>query len=121
VLEPDATLLGAHAQSGLPFAVLFEYDRTRRPAKQRDRWRRYDRFLTDTRRHSRFADHHSAPLVVYVVAHTRMLPAFLREAEKHLTAWTGPPQTSPEQRVYPGRSLVLFTSRERLLTRRLRC
>lgn len=115
VLEPDATLLGPHAVSGLPIAVLFEYDRTRRPAKQRDRWRRYDRFLTETWRDSRFGDHHCAPLVIYLLPHTKLIPTFLEEADKHLTAWVGPRQGAPQQGTYPGRDLIMFTSRERLL------
>jgi hypothetical protein len=115
VLEPDATLLGHHAASGLPVAVMLEYDRTRRPAKQRDRWRRYDRFLAETWRDSRFADHHGAPIVLYLVADTKQIPAFIKEADKHLTAWIGPRVGTPQQGVYPGRDLVLFTSRERLL------
>jgi hypothetical protein len=117
VLEPDATLIGKHVASGLPVAVLIEYDRTRRPAKQRDRWRRYDRFLTETWREGRFADHHCAPVVLYVVPATKQIPAFLREADKHLTGWIGSRIGSPGSGTYPGRDGVLFTSRERLLCR----
>lgn len=115
VLEPDATLLGRHPASGLPVAVLIEYDRTQRPAKQRDRWRRYDRFLTQTWRDSRFAEHHGPPLVIYVVASTKRIAAFVQEADKHLTAWIGPHDGAPEDGSYPGRELLVFTSRERLL------
>jgi hypothetical protein len=42
-LEPDATLIGD--RDGQRFAILVEYDRTRRPHKQLDRLRRYDRWL----------------------------------------------------------------------------
>lgn len=115
VLEPDATLLGRHTASGLPVAVMIEYDRTRRPAKQRDRWRRYDRFLSVTWRDSRFADHHAAPIVLYLVGATKQIRGFVREADKHLTGWVGPRMGSGLQGVYPGRDLILFTSRERLL------
>jgi hypothetical protein len=114
VLEPDATWNGTHATSGLPMTVMFEYDRTRRPAKQRDRWRRYDRFLAQTWRDSRFGEHHCAPPVIYLLAQTKLIPAFLREADKHLTAWVGPQHGGPWDGTYPGRDLVLFTSRERL-------
>jgi hypothetical protein len=115
LLEPDATLLGTHVQSGLPFAVMIEYDRTLRPSKQRDRWRRYDRFLAETWREGRFADYHSAPLVVYLLPRTKLLPTFLKEADKHLTAWIGPTNSHPSRGSYPGRDFLLFTSRERLL------
>lgn len=115
VLEPDATLLGHHVVSGLPIAVLFEYDRTRRPAKQRDRWRRYDRFLAETWRSSRYAANHGPPIVVYLVGHTKQISGFLEEADKHLTAWVGPQFGAPEHGTFPGRDLILFTSRERLL------
>jgi hypothetical protein len=57
------------------------------PSQKRDRWRRYDRFLTDTWRDSRFGDHHSTPLVIYVLAYTQLIPTFLNAADKHLTAW----------------------------------
>jgi Replication-relaxation len=43
-LQPDAVLRGVDYE-GLSFSVLIEYDRTRRPSKQTDRLRRYDRFL----------------------------------------------------------------------------
>jgi len=115
ILEPDATLLGASPKSGRPVTVMIEYDRTQRPSKQRDRWRRYDRFLTETWREGRFADHHAAPLVLYLLPRTKLLPAFLKEADKHLTAWTGPANGHPSLGRYPGRDHLLFTSRERLL------
>lgn len=93
--------------------MLLEYDRTRRASKQRDRWRRYDRFLAETWRDSRFASGR-APVAVYVVNRDRQLSSFLREADRHLTAWVGPREGVPSQGTYPGRDLLLFTSRERI-------
>ncbi len=114
ILEPDATLVGPHFASGLPVAVLIEYDRTTRASKQRDRWRRYDRFLTQTWRESRFAAHHTAPVAIYLLQRERQLSSFLKEADKHLNAWQGPRDAGPAQGIYPGRDLLLFTTRERL-------
>jgi hypothetical protein len=115
ILEPDATLTGPHFASGAPASVLVEYDRTLRASKQRDRFRRYDRFLTETWRESRFADHHSAPVAIYLLQLDRHLAAFLKEADKHFTAWLGPREAGPAQGMYPGRDLMLFTTRERLV------
>lgn len=114
ILEPDATLIGTHATTGRPTAVLFEYDRTRRPNKQTDRWRRYDHFLTDGWRSTRYATHGSEPALVYILAADSLLPTFLREADKHLTGWTGPHGAAAEEGTYPGRDQIAFTSRQRL-------
>jgi hypothetical protein len=107
-LEPDATLTGE--VDGQCFAVLIEYDRTRRPHKQIDRLRRYDHFLLDGWRHTQFATHAIPPTVLYITATPGPLPALIRTADRTLTAWHGPPHANPSQGVYPGRQRILFTS-----------
>jgi hypothetical protein len=114
ILEPDATLLGRHRDSGRPLAVLIEYDRTTRATKQRDRFRRYDRFLAETWREGRFADHHSAPIALYLLQAESHMATFLKEADKHLSAWEGHRTDGPAQGAYPGRDLLFFSTRERI-------
>ena len=113
-LEPDATLVGRHATTGDPVAVLIEYDRTRRPAKQRDRLHRYDWLLTDGWRGSRFAAYAFEPALVFILQAASLLPSFLREADRELTAWIGPKGAPVDRRAYPGREQIAFTSRDRL-------
>jgi len=68
VLKPDATLLSTSADNGQPDAVLIEYDRTRRPAKQLARLARYDHFLSKGWRQTRFASHAGEPAVILICA-----------------------------------------------------
>jgi len=57
VLKPDATLIGPRQpQNGeRQVAVIIEFDPTGRPSKQQNRLCRYERFLLEGWRHSRFA------------------------------------------------------------------
>jgi hypothetical protein len=115
VLKPDATLLGV-TQHGDRAAVMFEYDRTRRASKQLARLRRYDFFLTEGWRSSRYATLDVEPAVLVVCADERQLPSFVRAADRELTAWIGDdPHASRRHAEHTGREQVGFTSRDRLL------
>lgn len=113
LLEPDATLLGHHA-GGQPIAILIEYDRTRRTSKIIGKLARYDHFLTDGWRRSRYARHPDEPAVLFITRSDEHLPGVLREADRQLTASTGPAGQAVDLR-YPGRSELGFTTRSRLL------
>jgi hypothetical protein len=110
---PDATLVGTDS-FGRRTAVMIEYDRTRRAHKQIGKLRRYDHFLASGWRTTRFSELDVEPLVLFVGSSQAQLPAFLRTADAHLTAWHGPPTTLRADAEHPGREQVAFTSRDRL-------
>ncbi len=114
LLEPDATLLGRHHATGQPIAVLIEYDRTRRATKLIGKLARYDHFLTEGWRRTRYARHPDEPAVLFITRTDAHLPSALREADRQLTANAGPDTDSTRIR-YPGREELAFTSRRRLL------
>jgi len=115
ILKPDATLLWGPLDAP-QVAVLIEYDRTRRATKQLDRLRRYDWFLAEGWRESRYAALPTEPIVLVVTASERQLEPFVRAADGALTAWSS--NDSPGHRAHafhPGREQVGFTTRDRLL------
>ncbi len=71
------------------FAVLIEYDRTDRPHKQTDRLRRYEHFLLDGWRHTRFAAHSTPPSVMFLTAREQPLRRLIQTADETFTAWHG--------------------------------
>jgi hypothetical protein len=111
-LEPDATLIGGSDESR--FAVLIEYDRTDRPHKQIDRLRRYDWWLLEGWRKTRFATHPTAPRVIFLTSRKRPLRRLVETADRTLSAWYGHRHTGPRQGTHPAREQILFTSRDRI-------
>jgi hypothetical protein len=114
VLEPDATLTGQHHATGEPIAILIEYDRTRRASKLTSKLARYDHFLTDGWRHTRYARQPDEPAVLFITATDTHLPNAINEADRQLTAAIAP-AGRPDQARYPGREELAFTTRQRLL------
>lgn len=115
VLEPDATLIGIEATSGEPLAILIEYDRTRRASKLIAKLPRYDRFLADGWRRTRYATLPGEPAVLFVVRDDEDLGHVIRQAHRELTAWVGPSGADDLQGHFPGREELAFTTRSRLL------
>jgi len=113
-LEPDATLLGTDSE-GRQTAVMIEYDRTQRPAKQTQKLRRYDHFLTAGWRDTRYAALDIEPAVLFVCANDALIPGFVSEANKCLTAWHAEPGAARHAGEHAGREQVAITSRSRLL------
>lgn len=111
-LEPDATLIGQNGKDR--WGILIEYDRTDRPHKQIDRLRRYDHWLLDGWRQSRFAEHSAPPSVIFLTAREKPLGRLIETADQALTAWHGNAQAGPREGIYPARQRTVFTSRERL-------
>lgn len=122
VLEPDATLLGFSHDEREPDAVLIEYDRTRRPSKQKEKLHRYDRFLSSTWRYCRYAAHPHEPAVIWICAAEAQLKSFVKAADPELTAFfcRRPASMSYgldpyyDNATYPGREQIAWTSRERI-------
>lgn len=112
-LEPDATLIGRVGDER--FAVLIEYDRTDRPHKQIDRLRRYEHFLLDGWRHTRFATHAAPPSVLYLTARDQPLARLIQTADQTFTAWHGPDHATAREGTHPARQRTVFTSRQRIL------
>lgn len=111
-LVPDATLVG-RLPNGEPFVLLFEVDLTARPSKNIDKLRRYDRFLLDGWKKSRWRDGDMVPAVLFVVPHEKHIPAFLECADEHLTAfWRR--DDYPNRAYYPGREQIAFTTFEQI-------
>jgi hypothetical protein len=111
-LEPDATLIGGSEESR--FSVLIEYDRTDRPHKQIDRLRRYDWWLLEGWRRTRFARNPTAPKVIFLTSRERPLRRLVETADQTLSAWYGHRHSGPRQGTHPSREQILFTSRERI-------
>ena len=110
LLEPDATLTGTTSDDKTT-AVLIEYDRTRRPAKQADRLRRYDAFLNFGWHSSQHRNLDIEPAVLFVCSDARGAPALARVADRELTTSTRQDETIE----YVGREQIGFTSRSQLV------
>jgi hypothetical protein len=114
-LEPDATLTGNEATTREPIAILIEYDRTRRAGKLIAKLPRYDNFLADGWRRTRYATLPGEPAVLFVLRDDDHLHHVLREADRELTAWVGPGGADDLQGRFPGREELAFTTRSRIL------
>ncbi|HEV7773881.1 MAG TPA: replication-relaxation family protein [Conexibacter sp.] len=81
---PDAS--PASTLAGNRTAVMFEFDRTRRPSKQVERLQRYDWFLTVGWRESRYARLDIEPAGLVVCAVDASVNGLLRVADREMTA-----------------------------------
>jgi hypothetical protein len=114
VLEPDATLLGIHAGTGKPIAIMIEYDRTRRATKLIGKLGRYDHFLADGWRYTRYGRLAFEPGVFFVTRDDDHVDNVLREADRRLRWSVGPAGGRPPRR-YVGREEIGVISRSQLL------
>lgn len=125
MIEPDATLLGLSHDEREPDAVLIEYDRARRPSKQKEKekLRRYDSFLGEAWRECRYAAHPHQPAVIWICAAEAQLKSFVKAADPQLTSaivrrpvgHTGyPVKARSDNATWPGREQIAWTSRERI-------
>jgi hypothetical protein len=112
-LEPDATLIGD--REGQRFAILVEYDRTRRPHKQLDRLRRYDRWLLHEWEEGRYADHAMPPTLLLLTDQDGPLSGLVQAVDQALTAWQGPAHATVALGAHPARQRTILTSRVRIL------
>jgi Replication-relaxation len=111
-LEPDATLIAGSDEAR--FAVLIEYDRTDKPHKQIDRLRRYDWWLLEGWRQTRFATLSAAPVVIFLTSRERPLRSLVKTADKALSAWHGSQHQRALEGTHVARERMLFTSAERI-------
>jgi len=113
ILEPDATLIGTHPATRLPTACS---SNTTAPAGPPSSEPSCTLRPLPRRRleHSRFAACGAEPAVIFLLTSEAQLDSFVRDADRHLTAWLAPNDASPEHRTFPGREQIAFTSRDRL-------
>ncbi len=112
-LEPDATLIAGTPDN--QFAILIEYDRTRRPHKQIDRLRRYDHWLLHQWEEGQYAHHAISPTLLLLTDHDQTLSNLTQTTDQTLTAWHAPPHTNAAQGTHPARQRIILTSRTRIL------
>jgi hypothetical protein len=105
VLKPDATMIGIDAH-GNRTAVMFEFDRTRRPSKQAERLQRYDWFLAAGWRESRYASLDIEPAVLFLCPSSTQARALARAADSCLT--TAIVWTDNGDREFAGREQIGF-------------
>lgn len=112
VLKPDATMIGVDSH-GNRTAVMFEFDRTRRPSKQVERLQRYDWFLTLGWRESRYAHLDIEPAVLFVCLDDQQARGLVSAADFELRAAIQLPRQ--EQATFVGREQVGAITRDALV------
>jgi hypothetical protein len=112
-LEPDATLIAGTPEN--QFAILIEYDRTRRPHKQTDRLRRYDHWFLHQWEETHYTTHAIPPTLLLLTDHDQPLNTLIQTTDQTLTAWHAPPHTNAAQGTHPARQRIIITSRTRIL------
>ena len=114
VLKPDATMIGVD-RHGNRTAVMFEFDRTRRPSKQVERLQRYDWFLTVGWRESRYACLDIEPAVLFVCDEQASMPAFVRTASASTGAALADTRNTAGSLERVGREQLGFTTSRHLM------
>ena len=110
---PDASVLLVEGSGFEAREVLVEYDRTGRPAKNLEKFRRYDTLLTVGWRAAERFRHFAgpkvviAPVVVVFVCQPGTIEAFMRAADNEVTGQIGG-YLSPGRTGHPGRNGMLF-------------
>ncbi|MGN6188036.1 MAG: replication-relaxation family protein [Conexibacter sp.] len=116
-IEPDLTirleLMGWLTGKTEDIAVdlLVEVDRTQRPARNLNKFKRYDQFLAGwALMHPRYEQLGTRPIVIFTSPDERSMLALMKAADEIMTGrigWTGEPEHTW---YYPGRDHVLFTT-----------
>jgi len=116
-IEPDLTIrlevMGWLIGKTQDIAVdlLVEVDRTRRPARNLDKFQRYDQFLTGWGLlHPRVEQLGTRPIAIFTSPNEPSMLALMKAADEVMTGrigWTGEPEHTW---YYPGRDHVLFTT-----------
>jgi hypothetical protein len=99
------------AHRGRRFDLMVELDRTQRPTKNFDKFRRYDGLITGWwRRVERYRKLGESPAAVFVCTDEDHVLAFARAADREVTGRLGRPGTAEQSWPYPGRERMLFVS-----------
>jgi hypothetical protein len=117
-IEPDLTIrlevmgwLIGKTDDIVAVDLLVEVDRTQRPARNLNKFRRYDQFLTGwALLHPRFEQLGTRPIAIFTSPNEPSMLALMKAADEIMTGrigWTGEPEHAW---YYPGRDHVLFTT-----------
>jgi len=112
-VSPDASALVVKESGFEAREILVEYDRTGRPAKNLEKFRRYDTLLTmGWRAVERFRQHAdrkalTVPVLVVFVCQPGTVEAFMLAADQEVTGRIAL-YLNPDRRGWPGRDAILF-------------
>lgn len=109
-VAPDAVLEIARTDGDGTRVMFIEYDRTTRPDKNYEKFRRYDAFLTSWWRHTAFVDRSEPPWVLFVCQQQEHRDKFLAAADQDLTGRLWHSSVEPDEQLYPGRRRMLFAT-----------
>jgi hypothetical protein len=108
---PDATVTIDMPHRGRTFDLMVELDRTNRPAKNFDKFRRYDALICGWwRAIERYRKMGESPAVVFVCTDEAHTASFMRAADREVTGRLARPGTPEQSWPYPGRERMLFVS-----------
>lgn len=114
-VRPDA-VLAVELPAGGRGHLLVEFDRTERPDKNFEKFRRYDSFLTWWGAES---DWGQEAFVVFVCATEAVRDAFVRAADEHLRGYLTYPGAAEAEAAFIGRQRVLFVLEDDVYSGRL--
>jgi hypothetical protein len=108
---PDATVTMDMPDPGRIFDLMIELDRTKRPAKNFDKFRRYDALITGWWKHvDRYRKMGEPPAAVFVCADEAHAFSFMRAADTEVTGRLARPGTAESSWPRPGRERMLFVA-----------
>lgn len=111
MVRPDAVLeLESDTDDQADRTIFIEYDRTRRPDKNYEKFRRYDSFLTWWWHHSSYRDHSKPPFVLFVCQDANQRDQFLAAADRELTGHRWHPNAPLSEHEHTGRRHIVFAT-----------
>jgi protein involved in plasmid replication-relaxation len=108
---PDATLTVDIPDQGRRFDLMLELDRTDRPAKNFDKFERYDALISAWwRKVPRYAEAGEPPGAIFICSDEEHVFRFMQAADRRITARLAQPGVSEASWPYPGRERILFVA-----------
>jgi hypothetical protein len=108
---PDATVTMDMPHRGRTFDLMIELDRTKRPTKNFDKFRRYDALITGWWRHvDRYRELGEPPAAVFVCVDESHAFSFMRAADQEVSGRLARPGTPESSWPRPGRERMLFVA-----------
>jgi len=108
---PDATVTMEMPAADRSFDLMIELDRTQRPAKNFDKFRRYDALITGWwKAVERYRRMRESAAVVFVCVDEEQAFSFMRAADKEVTGRLATPGTPESSWARPGRERMLFAA-----------
>jgi hypothetical protein len=108
---PDATVTIDMPHRGRRFELMVELDRTERPTKNLDKFRRYDALISGWwRALERYRKMGEPPAVIFVCTDAPHAHAFMRAADREVRGRVARPGTAEQSWPCPGRERMLFVA-----------